>query len=170
MSSSLPATVVLSAFQPAGAARTDTTELPAVRPAVRHPEAASTSCQCSAPEPCWTHQPAPPDLPRVEAAVYVPPVVAGMTAPTVCQCIAPEPCRVHPPDRPWIKRPPACSLSRPNGTVGRLDRRPEPGGPVLEIEARARLPKFTDDDVAMLVRLVSAEQRRRGLHLGGRTS
>lgn len=64
MSSSSPSArvVTLSAFQP-----TTTVEMPVVRqpPATarhRHPEHASTGCQCRAPEPCWEH---PDDRPLV---------------------------------------------------------------------------------------------------------
>lgn len=143
-----PPVLLVDGFAP----RTDTREMPAVRPAA-HPEAAGTPCQCAAPEPCWTHDAAAAAGERV--------------APSVCQCIAPEPCRVHPDDRPWIKRPPAWVRPPASSTIGRLEQRPEPGGVQLEVEARCRLPKFTDDDVDLLVRLVSAEQRRRGLTGGG---
>lgn len=161
----------------------------------RHPEAASTPCQCQAPEPCWSHDPAigviavpatvpmlavRPDVPpadpvdaaaeALEPAAAARPVLAGMTAPSVCQCIAPEPCRVHPDDRPWLRRPPLEALPAAGGVLDRLDRRPEPGGAHLEVEARCRLPRFTDEDVVMLARLIDAEHhrrrsgRRRGAH------
>lgn len=178
MSSHQPTQIVqLSAFQPANfvaaAAAGD-------RPP--HPERASTPCGCQSPEPCYQHDPAgllPPGLPvtahcrqadpepPLDVVCYDPeavaarPVLARMTADTVCQCIAPEPCRTHPDDRPWIKRPAPGVLPDAGGVLGRLDARPEPGGVQLEVEARCRLPRFADEDVAMLVRLVSAEHRRR---------
>lgn len=91
------------------------------------------------------------------------PAVTRMDAPTVCQCSAPLPCTVHPDDRPWLKRPPARAAAAPAGTVGRLDRAPEPGGAMLEVEARSRLPKFCDEDLLLLYRLHAAELARRGL-------
>jgi hypothetical protein len=158
--------VQLAAFLDAGDPahfRPDTAELAAARPSPgrhRHPERATTVCGCRSPEPCYQHT-------EVSPAGAGTPTGSLVTrwAPSVCQCIAPEPCRVHPDDRPHIKRPPAWALADPAGPVGRLDHRPEPGGALLEVETRTRLPKLSDSDVAMLVRLVTHEASHRGLRV-----
>jgi hypothetical protein len=157
VTSSTPARTVLAEFLPATFAR----------PA--HPERATTACSCRSPEPCWEHEPHAGRTPATAPLPAVRPVPGSggprpaIPAPSVCQCIAPEPCRVHPDDRPYLKRPPAWNAPHPDGGIGRFDRRPEPGGALLEVEARQRLPKFTDRDLVLLRQLVEREALLRGL-------
>lgn len=142
--------VQLGPFQPA----TFLAEIGAtVAPAVRHPEAAGTACQCSAPEPCWTHDPALGIVPAAAAVPLTAPmpavgrprptpyprpvsaataaagaaleaaVDAAEVAATVCQCVAPEPCTAHPDEWPLLTRPPAWNEPHPDSPVGRTRRR-----------------------------------------------
>jgi hypothetical protein len=152
-----------------------------VRPLVRHPERASTVCQCIAPEPCYDPAHRRPEDPSPAHPVTMPlaavkpgqveqleqAVVEQGFAPSVCQCIAPEPCRVHPDHSPYLARPHADNAPHPDSPVARTKRRlaadraagvlpgAEPGQGV-EV-----LPFLTDRELAEWTTALLAEHHRR---------
>lgn len=150
--------------------RTDTRELPALRPTGehRHPEAAATSCQCSAPAPCWAHDVAGRPATSAEVAALV--QLADGWAPTRCQCVAPEPCLVHPDDRPWLVRPAGCGSSNDpalDSPVARTVRRLQhdraagvlPGA--VPGQGTGVLPFLTDNELGAWTQALLAEHHRR---------
>lgn len=142
----------------------------------RHPEAASTPCQCQAPEPCWDHPEPPPTAPM--AAVVVPPPTAvealaeaaedARWAPTVCQCAAPNPCSAHPDDRPYLSRPPVWNDPHPDSPVARTKRRLEHDraagvlpGSIDGVGGTDVLPLLTDHELGAWTQALLAEHHRR---------